>query len=60
MLFYSVSKGVSWNQDVWEEIMKPDQRWSVIHYLRTFSKGEDKRINQYGRSIETEFLNYNN
>lgn len=44
MLFYSVSKGVHGTRMfAREEIMKPDQRWAVIHFLRTFSKGEDKK-----------------
>ncbi len=44
MLFYSISKGVHGTRMfAREEIMKPDQRWAVIHYLRTFLKGEDKK-----------------
>jgi len=43
MLYYSVSKGVHGTQMfAREEIMSPDQRWAVIHYLRTFIKGEEK------------------
>src|SRR3972149_8032110 len=44
MLFYSVSKGVHGTRMfAREEIMQPDQRWAVIHYIRTFSKEEDKK-----------------
>ncbi len=44
MLYYSVSKGVHGTRMfAREEIMKPDQSWSVIHYIRTFSRGEDKK-----------------
>ncbi len=44
MLYYSVSKGVHGTRMfAREEIMKPEQRWAVIHYIRTFSKGEDKK-----------------
>jgi len=43
MLYYSVSKGVHGTQMfAREEIMPPNQRWAVIHYLRTFIKGEEK------------------
>lgn len=44
MLFYSVTKGVHGTRMfAREEIMKPDQRWATIHYIRTFAKGEDKK-----------------
>lgn len=44
MLFYSVSKGVHGTRMfAREEIMKPDQRWAVIHYLRTLTRGEGKK-----------------
>ncbi len=44
MLFFSVSKGVHGTRMfAREEIMKPDQRWAVIHYIRTFAKVEDKK-----------------
>jgi len=44
MLFYSVSKGVHGTRMfAREDIMKPDQRWAVIHYLRTLTRGEDKK-----------------
>ena len=44
MMFYSVSKGVHGTRMfAREEIMKPDQRWAVINYIRTFTKGEDKK-----------------
>ena len=44
MLFYSVSKGVHGTRMfAREEIMQPEQRWAVIHYIRTFSKEEDKK-----------------
>ena len=43
MLYYSVSKGVHGTRMfAREEIMSPDQRWAVIHYIRTFIKGEKK------------------
>ena len=39
MLFYSISKGVHGTRMfAREEIMKPEQRWAVIHYIRTFAK----------------------
>ena len=41
MLFYSISKGVHGTQMfAREKIISPKQRWSVIHYIRTFAKGE--------------------
>lgn len=44
MLFYSISKGVHGTRMfAREDILKPDQRWAIIHYLRTFPKGEDKK-----------------
>jgi len=38
MLFYSLSKGVhGTNMFAREEIMSEKQRWTVIHYIRTFA-----------------------
>ena len=43
MLYYSISKGVHGTQMfAREEITPPNQRWAVIHYIRTFGKSEDK------------------
>lgn len=43
MLFYSISKGVHGTQMFSrEEILPPKERWAVIHYIRTFTKIEDK------------------
>lgn len=43
MMFYSVSKGVHGTRMfAREEIMPAKERWAVIHYIRTFSKGEEK------------------
>ncbi|MCC6543756.1 MAG: cytochrome c [Nitrospirae bacterium] len=43
MLFYSVSKGVHGTRMfAREEIMKPEQRWAVIHYIRTFAREVNK------------------
>lgn len=43
MLYYSISKGVHGTRMFSrEEIMPPDERWAVIHFIRTFAKGEDK------------------
>jgi cytochrome c len=39
MLFYSISKGVHGTEMfAREEIMSEEQRWAVIHYIRTFAK----------------------
>lgn len=41
MLYYSISKGVHGTRMfAREEIMPPNQRWAVIHYIRTFAKPE--------------------
>lgn len=43
MLYYSISKGVHGTRMfAREEIMPPNQRWAVIHYIRTFAKPQGK------------------
>ncbi len=43
MLYYSISKGIHGTRMfAREEIMPPKQRWTVIHYIRTFQKSVDK------------------
>ena len=43
MLFYSISKGVHGTRMfAREEIMPAKERWAVIHYVRIFTKTEEK------------------
>lgn len=43
MLYYSISKGVHGTRMFSrEDIMLPNQRWAVIHYIRTFATPQSK------------------